>query len=39
VPDAGFTPSQAPARDKGEMTLKPVAEDSPAPVRGKDAPE
>jgi hypothetical protein len=37
VPDAGFTPAQAPARDS-EMTLKPQAEVKPA-VRGADAPK
>ncbi|RDZ26455.1 hypothetical protein [Lysobacter silvisoli] len=38
APDPGITP-QAPVRDGRDTTLKPVAEESPAPVRGKDAPK
>lgn len=39
VPDTGFTPTQAPARNSG-MTLKPQAEvKPPAAVRGTDAPK
>lgn len=38
APDPSITPAQAPARDSHELMLKPVAEENPAPVRGKEAP-
>ncbi|KRA81755.1 MULTISPECIES: hypothetical protein [unclassified Lysobacter] len=39
APDTNLNPGQTPTDGHREMTLKPVAEDSPAPVRGKDAPK
>ncbi|KRD76841.1 hypothetical protein [Lysobacter sp. Root983] len=38
APDPSITPTQAPVRDSHELTLKPVAEKSTAPVRSKEVP-
>lgn len=37
APDPSITPVPTPTRDRHEMKLKPVAEDSPPAVHGKDA--